>query len=89
MSSVTPKLAIYSRQSYASNVSCCFYRKKLFSAVHNFIHLNLSIALFLGYLVFGVGVELAAKNEVCLYSKEHANALNHSLCSICRLHVKL
>ena len=42
-----------------------FHRKKLFTTVHNFIHLNLSIALFLGYLVFGVGVELAAKNEVC------------------------
>jgi hypothetical protein len=40
------------------------FGKKLFSAVHNFIHLNLSIALFVGYLVFGVGVELAAKNEI-------------------------
>ena len=39
-------------------------RKKLFSAVHNFVHLNLAIALFVGYLVFTVGVELATKNEV-------------------------
>ena len=39
-------------------------RKKLFSAVHNFVHLNLAIALFVGYLVFTIGVELAAKNEV-------------------------
>ena len=41
------------------------YRKALFSkGVHNFVHLNLAIALFLAYLLFMVGVELAAKNEV-------------------------
>ena len=33
-------------------------------AVHNFVHLNLAIALFAGYLIFAVGVELGAKNEV-------------------------
>ena len=38
--------------------------KKLFVAVHNFVHLNLAIALFAGYLIFAVGVELGAKNEV-------------------------
>ena len=38
--------------------------KKLFSAVHNFVHLNLAIALFVGYLTFAVGVELAKDNEV-------------------------
>ena len=43
---------------------CTPYRKQLFVAVHNFVHLNLSIALLLGYLVFAVGVELAARNEV-------------------------
>ena len=32
--------------------------------VQNFIHLNLAIALFLGYLTFAVGTELAVKNEV-------------------------
>ena len=42
-------------------------RKKLFTAVHNFVHLNLAIALFFGYLVFAVGVELAAKNEVRVF----------------------
>ena len=40
------------------------YRKALFSAVHNFIHLNLAIALFIAYLTFAVGIELAARNEV-------------------------
>ena len=38
--------------------------KKLLIAVHNFVHLNLAIALFVGYLIFAVGMELGAKNEV-------------------------
>ena len=38
--------------------------KKLFSAVHNFVHLNLAVALFVGYLTFAVGVELAKDNKV-------------------------
>ena len=38
--------------------------KKLFSTVHNFVHLNMAIALFVGYLIFAVGVELAKGNEV-------------------------
>ena len=32
--------------------------------MHNFVHLNLAIALFVGYLTFAVGVELAKDNEV-------------------------
>ena len=43
---------------------CVFYSKKLFTAVHNFVHLNLAIALFIGYLVFAVGVEFAKDNKV-------------------------
>ena len=42
----------------------CFFSKKLFSDVHNFIHLNLAIALCIGYLTFAVGVELAKDNVV-------------------------
>ena len=43
------------------------YRKDLFTkGVHNFVHLNLAIALFLAYLVFAISIELAAKNKVCL-----------------------
>ena len=38
--------------------------KKLFLAVHNFVHLNLATALFIGYLTFALGVELAHKHEV-------------------------
>ena len=33
-------------------------------AVHNFIHLNLAIALLAGYIVFAVGVELGTRNKV-------------------------
>ena len=65
--SVTPELHTVSMFLIMLNTKCHFHRKKLFSAVHNFVHLNLSIALLLGYLVFGVGVELAASNEVCLH----------------------
>ena len=74
------------------------HRKKLFSAVHNFVHLNLSIALFLGYLVFGVGVELAAKNEVCLCSHAKLTCaqivtiiiyLCYIMNNVFRLHVRL
>ena len=51
-----------------SDCACIDYSylcsKKLFTAVHNFVHLNLAIALFAGYLTFAVGVELAKDNEV-------------------------
>ena len=33
-------------------------------AVHKFVHLNLAIALFVGYFIFAIGVELGSKNEV-------------------------
>lgn len=46
------------------NAYMFFHSKKLFSAVHNFVHLNLAIALFVGYLIFAFGVELAKDNEV-------------------------
>ena len=38
--------------------------KKLFSAVHKFVHLNLAIALFIGYFIFAVGVELPHNDKV-------------------------
>ena len=42
-------------------------RRNLFSQVHYFIHLNLAIALFLAYLVFVLGIQLARKSEVRRY----------------------
>ncbi|XP_064407630.1 latrophilin-like protein LAT-2 isoform X2 [Halichondria panicea] len=39
-------------------------RKELLTKVHNFIHLNLSISLLLGYVVFLSGVETAVASEV-------------------------
>ncbi|XP_064391149.1 adhesion G protein-coupled receptor E2-like [Halichondria panicea] len=38
-------------------------RKELLTKVHNFIHLNLSISLLLGYVVFLSGVETAVAND--------------------------
>ena len=40
------------------------FRKELLTKVHNFIHLNLSISLLLGYVVFLSGVETAVANKV-------------------------
>ncbi|XP_064407434.1 adhesion G protein-coupled receptor L3-like [Halichondria panicea] len=43
-------------------------RKELLARVHNFIHLNLSISLLLGYVVFLLGVETAVANKVaCVF----------------------
>ncbi|XP_064386127.1 sushi, von Willebrand factor type A, EGF and pentraxin domain-containing protein 1-like isoform X2 [Halichondria panicea] len=43
-------------------------RKELLTKVHYFIHLNLSISLLLGYLVFLTGVETAVANKVaCVF----------------------
>eukprot|EP00731_Ephydatia_muelleri_P004746 Em0002g922a len=39
------------------------FKKKLIEKPHNFIHLNLAIALFLAFLVFVAGVETAKHNE--------------------------
>ena len=41
-----------------------FYRKKLFNAVHMFVHLNLAISLLLGYLTFMAGIETATGSTV-------------------------
>ena len=43
---------------------CC--RKELIQKVHNFVHLNLCIALALGLLLFLTGVQTATANEVGL-----------------------
>ncbi|XP_064396295.1 adhesion G protein-coupled receptor L3-like isoform X2 [Halichondria panicea] len=43
-------------------------RKELLTKVHNFIHLNLSISLLLGYVVFLSGVETAVANKgACVF----------------------
>ena len=48
-----------------TNVFLC-YRKELIQKVHNFVHLNLCIALALGLLLFLTGVQTATANEVGL-----------------------
>ena len=41
-----------------------FDRKQLLGKPHNFIHLNLAIALFLAFLIFVAGIETAKNNVV-------------------------
>ena len=54
------------------HITCYFQcRKELFEKVHNFIHLNLAIALCLGYIVFVSGVDNAAVNRVQLMTGVH------------------
>ena len=48
-----------------TNIFLC-YRKELIQKVHNFVHLNLCIALALGLLLFLTGVQTATANEVGL-----------------------
>ena len=42
----------------------CICSSELFTSVHYFIHLNLAIALLLGYTVFLAGVDTAVGNRV-------------------------
>ncbi len=50
-----------------TNIFLC-YRKELIQKVHNFVHLNLCIALALGLLLFLTGVQTATANVVGLSS---------------------
>ena len=43
------------------------YRKELFTSVNYFVHLNLSISLLLGYMVFVAGVDNAVSNRVSVH----------------------
>ncbi len=43
------------------------YRKKLFTSVNSFVHLNLSISLLLALAVFVSGIETAAASHVSGY----------------------
>ena len=47
-----------------SQVLFCSYRKELIQKVHNFVHLNLCIALALGLFLFLTGVQTATANVV-------------------------
>ena len=63
-------LAIYYQQSQSSDLNddILLNRKKLFNAVHMFVHLNLAISLLLGYLVFMFGIETATSSTVSIMS---------------------
>ena len=53
----------------------CIYRKKLFTSVNFFIHLNLSISLLLALTVFVSGIETATINQVIM--NLHVTAWNN------------
>ena len=57
-------------------------RKVTFKAKHNKIHLNLSIALLLGLIVFVGGIETAKNNEVSRAFNVHAYT-----CISCKIHI--
>ena len=68
-------LHISSKQSQSSdlNDNILLNRKKLFNAVHMFVHLNLAISLLLGYLVFMFGIETATSSTVSMMSCSQNN----------------
>ena len=60
-------LAYYRLVSYLHsmyNCIICIHRNTLLKAIHNFIHLNLAIALTLALIVFVSGIETATESEV-------------------------
>ena len=56
--------------SYSRSSNCC--RKELIQKLHNFVHLNLCIALSLGLLLFLTGIQTATANIV---SDKHTNGM--------------
>ena len=44
--------------------SCGIFRNTLLEGIHNFIHLNLAVALILALIVFVTGIETATESEV-------------------------
>ena len=47
---------------------CDICRNTLLEGIHNFIHLNLAIALIMALIVFVGGIETATDSEVSLYT---------------------
>ena len=47
---------------------CGIYRNTLLKGIHNFIHLNLAIALLLALIIFVSGIERATESEVSFYT---------------------
>ena len=50
--------------AYDKLFSLSIYRKELIQKLHNFVHLNLCIALALGLLLFLTGIQTATANVV-------------------------
>ena len=50
----------------AATVFCVICRNTLFEGIHNFVHLNLSVALLCALIIFVSGIETATGSEVSL-----------------------
>ena len=48
--------------------NCGICRNTLLEGIHNFVHLNLAIALILALVVFVSGIETATESEVSSYN---------------------
>ena len=62
-------------------VNVCLGRKKLFSSVHYFVHLNLALSLLLGYVVFMFGIELGTSSKVSWLHLENVTRMGPNLLS--------
>ncbi len=58
-------------------------RKDLFEAFHNFIHLNLAVALLLGYLLFLGGIDTATGNTVSYHVVDEIKFLTCVCVCVC------
>ena len=56
---------------------CVVYRTTLLKGIHNFIHLNLAVALILALIVFVCGIETATEQEVSSYLYMYIIILKH------------
>ena len=72
---------------HSSSPNCC--RKELIQKLHNFVHLNLCIALSLGLLLFLTGIQTATANIVSNKNNPIAftNELHYNYNHFCILEV--
>ena len=61
-------------------IHCDVYRNTLLNGLHNFIHLNLAVALVIALIVFVGGIETATDNEVSYIINRFLFVCLHHLC---------
>ena len=65
---------------HITSICIYLYRKQVFNHTQHFIHLNLSIALLLGLVIFVSGIEAAAEHRVSyeIIFQTHGDFILHS-----------